>query len=416
MRESRDLEYKESVSNTFLKTVCAFANYGDGIIKFGIADDGSIKGIKHPEKACLDIENKINDSIEPIPDYTLNIDSKTSVITLSVQEGIHKPYLYKAKAYKRNDSATIAADHLELTRLILEGQNISFEELPAKQQELTFSELENQLQNILGLQSINKDTLKTLELYNDKEGFNNAGALLADTNNFYGIDMARFGDNISIILDRETYANISILKQYSLALHLFRKYYQYEQIKSIVRETVELVPEKAFREAIANALVHRTWDIDAHINIAMFADRIEITSPGGLPKGLRKEDYLQGGISILRNRIIGNLFFRLHLIERFGTGIRRINELYKNSDRKPTYVINPNSLRITLPVMINSAGLNNDEKSVYEFVKGKRVSSSDIAKATGFGKSKTITILKKLVASGYVQSAGTGRGLKYFEQ
>ena len=416
MRESRDLEYKESVSNTFLKTVCAFANYGDGIIKFGIADDGSIKGIKHPEKACLDIENKINDSIEPIPDYTLNIDSKTSVITLSVQEGIHKPYLYKAKAYKRNDSATIAADHLELTRLILEGQNISFEELPAKQQELTFSELENQLQNILGLQSINKDTLKTLELYNDKEGFNNAGALLADTNNFYGIDMARFGDNISIILDRETYANISILKQYSLALHLFRKYYQYEQIKSIVRETVELVPEKAFREAIANALVHRTWDIDAHINIAMFADRIEITSPGGLPKGLRKEDYLQGGISILRNRIIGNLFFRLHLIERFGTGIRRINELYKNSDRKPTYVINPNSLRITLPVMINSAGLNNDEKSVYEFVKGKRVSSSDIAKATGFGKSKTIAILKKLVASGYIQSAGTGRGLKYFEQ
>ncbi len=95
MRESKYLEYKESVSNTFLKTVSAFANYGTGEIVFGVADDGTIKGVPEPEKACLDIENRINDSIDPVPEFTLSIHEKTSLITLRIMEGIHKPYFYK---------------------------------------------------------------------------------------------------------------------------------------------------------------------------------------------------------------------------------------------------------------------------------------------------------------------------------
>ena len=80
MRESRTPEYKESITNTFLKTVSAFANYGSGEIIFGIADDGRIIGIQDPKAACLDIENRINDSIDPIPEYTLSINEKTSVM------------------------------------------------------------------------------------------------------------------------------------------------------------------------------------------------------------------------------------------------------------------------------------------------------------------------------------------------
>ena len=81
MRESRTLEYKESITNTFLKTVSAFANYGSGEIIFGIADDGRIIGIPDLKAASLDIENRINDSIDPVPEYTLSINEKTSVIT-----------------------------------------------------------------------------------------------------------------------------------------------------------------------------------------------------------------------------------------------------------------------------------------------------------------------------------------------
>lgn len=80
---------------------------------FGIADDGKVVGIADIDHACLDIKNKINDSISPIPDYRISIDYKTNVITLEVAEGNYKPYYYKSKAYKRNDTATIEVDRLE---------------------------------------------------------------------------------------------------------------------------------------------------------------------------------------------------------------------------------------------------------------------------------------------------------------
>ena len=413
MRESKSLEYKESVTNTFLKTVSAYANYGTGEIIFGVTDDGKVIGINDPEKTCLDIENRINDSIDPVPDYSLSINGRTSVITLTVAEGIHKPYLYKAKAYRRNDSATIAVDRLELSRLVLEGQNRTFEELPASDQQLEFRTLKDKLTEVLHIESFSLDTLKTLELYNDSIGFNKAAELLSDRNRFCGTDIVRFGENISMILDRETLEHRSLLLQYEQALGMYRKYYQYEQVKGSTREKVFLIPEEAFREAIANALVHRTWDVDANINVAMFPDKIEVTSPGCLPQGVSEADFLKGGISIPRNRIIAGVFFRLHLIERFGTGIRRINESYAGSRVKPIFETTDNTIRITLPVIQENNDLNADENTVYNLLKGKLLPSSVITEQTGFGKSKTVSILKNLVKNGYIRVYGNGRGTKY---
>ncbi len=413
MRESRFLEFKETVTNTFLKTVSAFANYGTGEIIFGIADDGTAVGLTDAGAACLDIENRINDSIDPIPEYSLAVNEKTDVITLRVQEGLHKPYLYKAKAYRRNDTATIAVDRMELARLILEGQNSSFEELSASDQNLSFQVLGEKLVAELHIDSFSRDTLKTLELYEEGSGFNKAGELLADRNKFCGIDMVRFGDNINIILDRETVEHVSILKQFDRALDMFRKYYEYEQIRGIVREKISLIPEEAFREAVANALVHRTWDIHSHVNIAMFQDKIQITSPGGLPRGVSEEEYLRGGISILRNPIIGNVFYRLHMIEKFGTGIRRINDTYQSSMIKPVFTAGENTICIVLPVLQEKSDLLPDEQKVFKLLKNREMPSSAIVKATGFGKSKAVAILNKLVEKGYITVSGTGRGTKY---
>ena len=416
MRETKTLEFKEEITNTFLKTVSAFANYETGRILFGVNDEGKEIGIINPVQACLDIENKINDSIEPSPEYSLQINKKTSVITLTVFEGLHKPYLYKSKAYRRNDSATIPVDRLELTRLILEGKNISFEELPADNQDLVFNELSKKLSNALNISELNKDTLKTLELYSDKDGFNKAGELLSDSNRFNGIDIVRFGENISIILDRENIENESVLKQYDDAINVYQKYYQYEQIKGSLRKTVSLIPEEAFREAIANAIVHRTWDINASIQISMYSDRIEVVSPGGLPNGIKEEEYRRGGLSVLRNRILGNVFLRLNMIERFGTGIRRINETYRNSEVKPVFKITENSIIVILPVLEQKYNLTDDEAKIFELLKNREMSSSAIAEYTGFGKNKVITILKNLVDKGYVSVSGQGRGIRYTRQ
>ena len=147
--------------------------------------------------------------------------------------------------------------------------------------------------------------------------------------------------------------------------------------------------------------MHRTWDVDAHIHVAMFADKIEITSPGGLPQGVSEADFLRGGLSILRNRIVANVFFRLHLIERFGTGIRRINESYNRSKVKPVFETTENSIRIILPVLKMSNHLTEDEDKIFRILKGRLLSSSTISEGTGFGKSKTVAILNKLVKEGY---------------
>lgn len=414
MRESRILEYKKSISNTFLKTVSAYANYRTGEIRFGIDDNGHVVGIENTEDACLDLENRINDSIRPKPDYFLDINKRTGVITLTVKEGVHKPYFYKSKAYKRNDSATIEVGTLELTRLILEGQNKSFESLKSKKQDLSFERLEKAFQATIGIKKITKDVLKTLELFLESEGYNNAAELVADENDFHGIDIVRFGDNINIMLDRETFEHISVLDQFEKTMNQYRKYYQYEEIKGTLRKIVEVIPEEAFREAIANAIIHRTWDLNTHIRVAMYEDKIDIMSPGGLPKGITEEEYLEGQVSILRNPIIRNIFFRLHHIERFGTGVKRINSAYENSDMKPQFGLFENSIKVTLPVVQLKTLLSSDEKLVFQTLSGnKKMSSSEVAELTGFGKTKVVSLLKSLIEQGYIKVVGSGRGTRY---
>ena len=284
MRETRIVEYKSEVTNTFLKTVSAFSNFGTGKILFGVSDDGLVLGIDNPDQKCLDIENKINDSILPKPDYSISINRSNNVITLEVYEGRYKPYLYKGKAYRRSDTASIEVDQIELKRLTLEGNNLYFESLANDNKDMTFDELEKSLIEKLGIKEVNDDTLRTLGLYTKNGQLNNAASLLSDKNSFAGIDVARFGNSIDEILDRESFIHISVIAQYDKALTMYRRYYQYEQIKGADRVLIESVPEKAFREAVANALVHRTWDVNANIRISMFADKIEISSPGGFAR------------------------------------------------------------------------------------------------------------------------------------
>lgn len=413
MHETKKLEFKETITNTFLKTVSAFSNYDGGEIFFGIDDNGNVKGMPNVRQSCLDIENKINDSISPQPDYTLEIQSDNT-IKLTVKGGVQKPYLYKSKAYKRNDTATIEVDTLEFSRLILEGKNIRFEELPCKEQMLTFEILNQKLKENIQINNFNKDTLKTLNLYNDNNGYNNAAGLLADNNHFPGIDIVKFGQNISIIQKRATFDNISVLDVYDKTLDVFRDYYRYEVIQGAERKNIEKIPEAAFREAIANALIHRVWDVESQIRVLMFDDRIEIISPGGLPSGITEEEYLSGKLSVLRNRNLANVFYRLGFVEIFGTGITRIKQLYEAGLRKPDFEVSENTIKIMLPVFEENMNLTEDERTVYKILSKTVLKPiSEITPYVSFGKSKTIQILKDLSQKGIVTVEGKGRGTKY---
>ena len=414
MRETRTTEFKEKITSTFLKTVSAFSNYDGGEIFFGIDDDGNIKGLPDIKQACLDIENKINGSITPQPDYTLELQNNDRTIKLTVKSGLQKPYLYKSKAYRRNDTATIEVDSLELSRLILEGKNIRFEELPCKNQDLTFDILCQKLKECIQIENFNQDTLKTLNLYNSATGYNNAAGILADKNHFPGIDIMKFGENISVIYKRATFDNISVLAVYEKTLEVFRDYYQYEEIQGADRKKIEKIPEAAFREAVANALIHRVWDVESQIRVSMFDDRIEIISPGGLPPGITEDEYLAGKLSVLRNRNLANVFYRLGFVEIFGTGITRIRQLYEESLRQPDFEVSENAIKTVLPVFESSLNLTEDERKIYKILSRTMLKSiSEINPYVEFGKSKTTQLLKEMAKKGVVKIEGRGRGTKY---
>ncbi len=418
-KEKYNLEFNAEITKNFLKTVSAYANYNDGEIIFGIDDNGDPTGIDDAKDESLRIENMINDSIIPVPDFKIEVKEVggRAIIILGVKKGKDTPYYYRGKAYKRSDTSTVEADRFELRRLAIEGINIDYEERRASSQNLSFNKLESQLKEKAGIKKINLDILKTLNLYNKDGYYNIAGELLADNNDivFSGIDIVKFGKDINKILYRETISHKSLLAQYDRAIEIFEQYYQYEEIEGYNRVKKELIPKEAFRESLANAIVHRVWDTNSYIKIAMYEDRIEINSPGGLPKGISAEEYLYGNISVLRNPIVAGVFYRLDIIEKFGTGIARINEEYSHSISKPGFDVNENSIRIILPVTeISKLDLSEDELLIYGlFKEGIELSRGEIDLKSGFKKSKTLRIINSLVDRNIIQKLGKGAGTTY---
>ena len=237
---------------------------------------------------------------------------------------------------------------------------------------------------------------------------------MADKNHFPGIDIVKFGENISIIQKRSTFENISVLEVYEKAIDVFRDYYQYEVIQGADRKKMEKVPEAAFREAIANALIHRVWDVNSQIRVSMFDDRIEIVSPGGLPSGITEEEYLSCKLSVLRNRNLANVFYRLGFVEIFGTGITRIKQLYAESLIKPDFEVSENAIEIVLPIFEKNADLTEDEIVIYKLLSKTMLKPiSEVAPYVPFGKSKTIKLLKEMCQKGVIAVEGKGKGTKY---
>ena len=415
MRETNDLEFKESITKTFLKTVSAFANYGTGRIVFGVDDSGATIGLSDPTADALRIENMINDSLDPVPHFSLDIDENDRTVLLTVAEGKSKPYLYSKKAYRRADSAPVEVDRTEFGRLVLTGRNLTFDEIASSRTDLTFSLLSQRLMKHLGLTAFDENSLRTLGLLNADGTYTKAAEIFSDRNGLAGIDIVKFGDNISELLDRKTVAGESILGQYDAALEMYERYCTYETVSQAARKRVERAPFEAFREAVANALVHRTWDAAANVTISIHSNRVVIVSPGGLPSGVAAEDYLGGGISIPRNPIVANIFFRLDYIEQFGTGIARINEAYGNLPAKPIFEIRENSLAVTLPFgAAQATKLTADESAMLdEMSRNLLLSRKELEARTGFSKDKAIRLLNGLVSRGLVVKEGSGRGRKY---
>ena len=412
-KENPTLEYKGEASGSYLKTVSAFANYGSGKIIFGINDDHSISPIKDVKSFCESIESQINDSMKPVPKFSLTAQEDGTII-LFVEQGENTPYLYHGKAYRRNDSSTVQVNDYELKRLILAGNHLNFEETPSRNQNLTFHYLANQFQEKLHLSEFNTDTLKTLQLFSDKDGYNVAAALLSDKNDFYGLDVVVFGEDENTFKERINLSGESVLKQYDDVAAIFERNYIYEKIVDTTRKRIEKIPSEAFREAIANALIRRTWDVRVNTKVGFYPDKIEITSPGGLPSNLSKEQYLEGNFSSLRNPILADIFHRLNIVEIFATGIKRIIRSYEQSYSKPEFRVFDTSVTIVLPVVESNVILTNPEANLLQRMNSNvAYSRLELENATHLNKATLLRLLNSLIKKGSILKEGESSATTY---
>lgn len=162
--ESKIVEYKQEYSKTILKTICAYANFHDGVIILGIKDDGSVIGVTRIEELKLNIENAINDNILPTPYYEFKLEqvNGAQLLLIKVYKGDYTPYTYNGKSYMRRDTSTIQTDTITMQNLILAGRNLSFEDLKSEETKLTFDYFEKLMKKEYKISSLSEDLLRTL--------------------------------------------------------------------------------------------------------------------------------------------------------------------------------------------------------------------------------------------------------------
>lgn len=414
-REGKFLEYKLKPTKSYLKTVSAFANYGTGRIIFGVSDDRKAVGIEDPEQTALDLENQINDNISPNPDYTISIDAD-HLITVTVRKGRSTPYCYRGTAYKRNDSSTIAVSDYEYRNLVMRGSNLTFSELPfSGNGSLDFSCFSRQFEARLGIRPVFPDTYITLEIYSQEGGFTNAAALLSDDNPFPGIDIVQYGEDRSQILDRITLEKMSVLEMLEQAEIVFRRLYTYETVEGFSRVLREKIPVSCFRELIANAIIHREWLINSRIKVEMYPDKLYVLSPGGLPDGLSKEDYLSDRhLSFLRNRSLSLVFLKLGKVESLGSGIPMIREAYTFSVVQPVFDVSDSSVATMLPAMDSAEGLTPEQRVLYSLIRDLQpVSSRTLLDKSGLARSTQTRLLNGLIEKQIIVRTGSGPAVRY---
>lgn len=304
----------------------------------------------------------------------------------------------------------------------MDDKNLSFDQLSSGRTELTFPALEKMLKNKIGLKTLRKDTLITLDLYSLDFGYTNAGLLFSSENAFPGIEIIRFGKSDNEILTRKTFSNQSVLDQYENVCDFFELFYSVEKIEGMERNKVFQIPQTAFREALANALVHRDWSLNnVSVRLFMYEDRVEILSPGGLPKpgslpkGVTEDLYLHEYYSVVRNPQIAYVFLRLGLIEKFGTGIARIMDAYKSEMIKPAFQITPNTIKVTLPLTGQHDTLDNEQRPIYQYLKVHSYASRlEIEKHCGYSRSKTTNLLNRMMSEHIIGRTGNSRSVQYF--
>ena len=428
-REDQETELKVELTKDIKKEIVAFANTNNGTIYIGIDDNGKIIGLKQAEKDLEALSGMIREGIKS--DLTLytkiyieRVEDK-DIIIVKVSEAPNKPYYLSDKGlkssgvYLRHGNVSVQANEEVIKKLLIESNSNSFENNVSNIQDLHFEYLKNIFKN--HNIEIDDNKFKALNIVNLNNEYTNLGLLLSDECP-YSIKCAIFnGTNKLEFRDRKEFTG-SVLKQVNDTFEYLDLYNKTKgKIVGLERIDTKDYPEYALRESLLNAVIHRDYNFTGSILVSLFDDHFEITSLGGLVKGISIED-LYNGVSESRNPNLANIFYRLKYVESFGTGIGRIIESYKEYDKEPLILNTENTFKVTLynvnyikenNIKTLPTNLTQEEQITFYLKKNGKINRLIVESLLDVSKTRANDILNKMINDNILIQTGTGKNIYY---
>lgn len=368
------------------------------------------------------------------------IDEKPIVVA-HVNRGTKRPYHLASKGprpegvFVRQGSSSVPASETTILAMIKETDGDSYEETLSLNQQLTFESTarEFSLRDV----PFEPDHMRTLGILNAEGLYTNLGLLLSDQCPALikaAVLQGSKNDGSTIALDRKEFSG-SLFKQMGEAYEYldFRNATK-ARLVGLYRDDERAYPEEALREALVNAIVHRSYELKASTLIKLYDDRLEITSPGGLPAGIELAD-LDLEVSVQRNPKLAHIFYRLQLIEAYGFGVQIMQAAYRGSDVKPTIDITPNFFRVTLPnthvekgvqesvvplsaavtIPANNGNPPMQPREVLALVqaRGGSIKRIDVERAFGVSRSTAANLINQMVEARELVAVGEGPARRY---
>ncbi|WP_304099265.1 RNA-binding domain-containing protein [Phascolarctobacterium succinatutens] len=435
-RETETVELKSIVMDDIKKEIIAFANCDGGTIYVGVADDGKVLGVENADECALQISNMVRDAVKPdvtmfIHYETLECDGK-AVVAVNIQRGTNRPYYLAKKGlrpegvYVRQGYSSVPATDTAIRQMIKETDGDSFENMRSINQALTFEATKKEFEkrNVV----FGQPQMQTLKIVSADGIYTNLGLLLSEQCP-HTIKAAVFeGINQNVFKDRREFSG-SLMQQLNEVYDYIDFHNQtHATFRKLWRIDTRDYPEVAVREALLNTLVHRDYSFRASTLISIYDDRIEFVSIGGLLPGLELDDLMMG-VSVCRNPHLANVFYRLQLIEAYGTGMKKIMGAYANALVQPKIKTTNNAFKIILPNVnftpkaaevhkdfekAANLALDSNEEKVLQFLREHlMITRKETQTLLEVSQSTAGRILKAMVDSGRIKQIGGSRTTRY---
>lgn len=356
MIESHFVELKEELNQSAIREIVAFANTDGGKLYIGINDDGVAVGVPDIRGQVESLSSMIRDGIKPSVLSYIHVSTSTlegnDVIVVEVQRGDGKPYYLTKKGMKpsgvfvRVGNTSVPVSEHDIRTMIAEYHGMTYESTRSLNQELTFHYARRQFED--RELEFGEIQMKNLHLYDEDGLYNNLGLLLSDQCPHI-IKAAIFKGNDKLNFRHRQEFGGSILKQLDdvyqfleMQNHLTTTY---DGLRRVDQYMYSLI---ALREGLLNSIIHRDYGLNGSVYVNVYKDYIEFVSIGSLPYGLHLEDIYEG-VSRPRNEWLANVFYRLQLVEAYGTGVMKILSAYKELDMEPEFKVTPGAFILRLP-------------------------------------------------------------------